>query len=207
MNQRTFGCQMTILIIGGGFGGLLIYMGRLLVEPIWSRFGLSMVLTSVGMFAMLAGIEAMLIRKVGFVPRRSNYGTRERYTSFTTQLWGILFIVAAIVLISLGGVNWLYPGGIQAFMDVFFKDYWGWGVLLFGIGLAAIINGMITLLAGSAGIYQGRSKKMERINGILPLFLGFLFVGMALLLIAEPEQVAKIVGNIISNIRGWILKR
>ncbi len=200
MNQRSFSCQMILLILGGGLGGLLIYTGDLLSEPIWKQIGMSVLLVSMGFFALLGGVEAMIIKRVGFETRRWDSTRAEQYTGLTAQVWGVLFIAASVVLFILAGVNWFYAGGIDAFAASFIEKTWGWGILVCGIGVAAMVNGIIARVARSADLKKRMRPKEDQWAGVLPLVMGGIFLLVGCLLIFAPQVVIQVGKNLVSSV-------
>ena len=188
--------MLWFLIFLLGLGGLFLYTGSRLNMPIASSLGTAFI----GSFVFAGGVHAIITKKLGYEPRDPNFGRRELYTGLAAQLWGILFIVFALVIFILAGVSLFYPGGAEAFWAVSLGKPWGWGILLIGIGLAAIVNGIIHFLAGSAGYYKGLPDLVERISGIVPLILGLGMTVIGLSLILVPDLLIGLFNQIITTI-------
>ena len=89
------------------------------------------------------------------------------YTGLAAQLWGILFIAFAGLVFLLTGIAWFYPGGVEAFLANFLRRPLRCGILLHGICLVVLLNGVIRLLASSAGYYKGLPDRVERFSGVM----------------------------------------
>jgi hypothetical protein len=178
---------------------VLIYAGVRLSWPILTDLGGF----SIGAFALVAGFEAIRTKRLGFETRQRNFGPRELYTGLAAQLWGVLFIAFAILVFILVGVAWLYPGGAGAFWAAFLGRPWGWGIVLLGIGLTLVINGVIRFLAGSAGYYKGLADLVERTSGVIPLFLGSGLALVGLLLILAPGPLTSLARLAANTIQHW----
>jgi hypothetical protein len=173
-----------------------MYAGIHLGLPILTDLGT----TSIGAFALVGGIQAIRTKRLGFETRQRNFGRISMYTGLAAQLLGILFIAFAILVFFLTGIAWLYPGGAEAFWANFLGQPWGWGILLFGIGLAVMVNGVIRLLAGSAGYYKGLPDQVERISGVIPLLFGLGLVTAGLWLIIAPGWVMSLTKQVMTSI-------
>lgn len=155
---------------------------------------------AIGTFILVAGIMTIRSKKIGFELKRPNFGPTEVYRGLAAQLYGILFIAFALLLYAMIGVIWLYPGGIEAFLNFFFGQPWAWGLLLACVGIVAVVNGIIRLMAGSAGYYQGLADKVVRISGVLPLLFGLLLGLIGLLLIFVPDLVVGLFKQLFASI-------
>ena len=181
MHRKSDWVELALL----GLAFVLMYAGvQLKVTALINLGG-----ACIGAFALVAGIQALRTKRVGFETRQRNFGPISTYTGLAAELLGILFIGFGVVVFALAGAASFYPGGAAAFWARFLGQPWGWGIILLGIGLALVINGVIRLLAGSAGYYRGLADLVERISGILPLLLGFGMTIAGLLLIAVPDLV------------------
>ncbi|MGE5303285.1 MAG: hypothetical protein ACM3TN_08140 [Alphaproteobacteria bacterium] len=188
MNRRILAIQLGLLGLGGGLGGALIFVGNRLGQLGLTKAGTYVGIVSIGAFALVSGIHAIVTKKVGFEPRNpATFGRTEIYTGLAAKLWGALFIAFAILLFILAGVTWLYPGGAEAFWTDFLTKPWGWGIILLGIGLTVMTSGFIRLMAGSAGYYTGLADLVERISGAIPFVLGLGMATAGLLLIIAPN--------------------
>jgi len=185
-----------ILIILLGLGALLLKTMPQLNTPAVT----SLVVTGIGIFVLAAGVQTLRSKKIGFESKRANFGPTEVYRGLAAQLYGILFILFALLIFALVGVIWLYPGGIEAFLAAFFAQSWGWGVVITAIGLVAIVSGVIRLMAGSAGYYKGVADKVERISGLLPLLFGLLLGLIGLLLILVPDLLTGVFKQLFNSI-------
>jgi hypothetical protein len=200
MNRRMLWLQLVLL----GLGGALLYTGGQLGQPTLTKVGISLGIASIGTFVLVSGIQAIVTKKLGYEPRRSNFGRREFYTGLTAQLWGILFIAFAVLLFILAGITWLYPGGAEAFWADLLGKPMGWGIILLCIGLTVTTTGIIRLLAGSAGYYTGLADFVERISGIIPLLIGLGMTTIGLLLLVLPEMVTSLAQQTITSIGQWL---
>jgi hypothetical protein len=200
MSKRTLWFQLVLL----GLGGALLYIGGQLGQPTLTQVGISLGIFSIGTFVLVSGVQAIVTKKMGFEPRRPNFGPRELYTGLTAQLWGILFIAFAVLLFILAGVTWLYPGGAEVFWADLLGSPLGWGIVLLCIGLTVVTTGIIRLLAGSAGYYTGLADFVERISGVIPLLIGSGMTTIGLLLIVVPEMVMSLAQQMITSIGQWI---
>jgi hypothetical protein len=201
MNRRIFAIQLALLGVGGGLGGALIFAGNHLGQLALTRAGTCVGIVSIGAFALISGIQAIVTKKLGFEPRNpATFGRTELYTGLAAELWGVLFIAFAILLFILAGVTWLYPGGAEAFCSDFLGKPWGWGIILLGIGLTAMTSGFIRLLAGSAGYYTGLADLVERISGAIPLLLGLGMATAGLLLIIAPTLTTSLAKQMMTSI-------
>ncbi len=188
MNRRILAIQLGLLGLGGGLGGALIFVGNRLGELGLTKAGTCVGIVSIGAFALVSGIHAIVTKKVGFEPRNpATFGRTEIYTGLAAKLWGVLFLTFAVMLFILAGVTWFYPGGTEAFLTDFLAKPWGWGIILLGVGLTAMTSGFIRLLAGSAGYYTGLADLVERIGGAIPLLLGLGLATAGMLLIVAPH--------------------
>jgi hypothetical protein len=201
VNRRIFAIQLALLGLGGGLGGALIFVGNRLGQLALTEAGTYLGILSIGAFALISGIHAIVTKKVGFEPRNpATFGRTELYTGLAAVLWGVLFIAFAILLFILAGVTWRYPGGAQPFLTDFLAKPWGWGIILLGIGLTAMTSGFIRLLAGSAGYYTGLADLVQRISGAIPLLLGLGVATAGLLLIIAPNLTTSVAKQTITSI-------
>jgi hypothetical protein len=200
MSRRMLWLQLILL----GLAGALLYAGSQSGQPTLTKVGISLGIASIGMFVLVSGIQAIVTKKIGFEPRRRNFGPREFYTGLTAQLWGILFIAFAVLFFILAGITWLYPGGAEAFWADLLGSALGWGIILLCIGLTAVTTGIIRLLAGSAGYYTGLADFVERASGIIPLLIGLGMTTSGLLLIVVPETVMSLAQQMITSIGQWL---
>jgi hypothetical protein len=173
-----------------------MYAGVQLSLPILTNLGTA----SIGALALVGGVQAIITRRLGFETRQRNFGRIAMYTGLAAQLWGILFIAFALLVFLLTGIAWLYPGGAEAFWANFLGQPWGWGILLLGIGLAVVVNGVIRLLAGSAGYFKGLPDLVERISGFIPLLIGLGLASAGLWLIIAPGWVMSLTKQVMTFI-------
>ena len=159
----------------------------------------------IGAFALVAGIAAIVTKRLGFETRQRNFGRLEVYTGAAARLWGILFIAFALLVFLLVGIGWFYPGGAEAFWAKFLGQPWGWGIILLAIGLVLVVNGIIRLLAGSAGYYKGLADLVERISGIIPLLIGLGLAAVGLGLIIAPDPLLSLAKQAWTFIRDAVL--
>jgi hypothetical protein len=178
MYHRSDWFELALLLLAF----VLLFAGTRLGLPLLTNLGG----LSIGAFALVGVLRAIITKKLGFETRQRNFGRREMYTGLAAQLWGILFIAFAFLVFILVGAAWLYPGGAEAFWSGLLGKTWGWGIILLGIGLVLVVNGVIQLLAGSAGYYQGLADQVERVGGVLPLLFGSGLSVVGVLLIIAP---------------------
>ena len=197
MYRRTDWLELALL----GLGCVLYYAGSRLGLPVLTTLGG----ISIGAFALVGGIQAIITKRLGFETRQRNFGRREFYTGLTAQLWGILFIAFAILVFVLSGIAWFYPGGAGAFFASFLGRPLGWGILLLGLGLTVLVDGVIRLSAGSAGYYTGLADLVERIGGVIPLLFGLGLTTVGLSLIIVPGWVMSFAGQALASIEQWFL--
>ena len=179
-----------------GLSFVLMFAGTKLNFPVLTNLGI----VSLGGFALVAGIQALRTRRFGFETSQRNFGPISLYNGLAAQLWGFIFIAIAILLFFLAGIAWLYPGGNEAFWTFFFGRSWGWGILLTCAGLVVMVGGIITLISGSAGYYQGLADKVQRISGVIPLAIGSVVAVIGLSLLIFPDWLAGIAHAIIQFI-------
>lgn len=161
---------------------------------------------SIGAFALVGGVQAIITKRLGFETRQRNFGPRELYTGLAAQLWGVLFIAFAILVFILVGIAWIYPGGAEAFWANFLGQTWGWGIILLGIGLTLVVNGIIRLMAGSAGYYKGVADLVERISGVIPLLIGLGLAALGFLLIIAPGPLTSLAKQVMTSLERWFLR-
>jgi hypothetical protein len=175
---------------------VLMVAGAQLSLPVLTNLGG----VSIGAFALVGGIQAIRTRRLGFETRQRNFGPRSIYTGLAAQLWGVLFIAFAILVFILAGVALFYPGGPGAFWAVILGKSWGWGIILTGIGLTAMVSGIIILMAGSAGYYKGLADLVEHLSGFLPLFIGLGVTAIGFLLLIVPGWLMSITHLVITSL-------
>jgi hypothetical protein len=197
MYRRSDWLELGFLVLGF----VLLYTGIRLNFPILTNLGN----ISIGVFALVGGIQAIIIKRLGFETRQRNFGPREMYTGLAAQLWGILLIAFAMLVFILTGIAWFYPGGTEAFWSNFLGRPWGWGIISLCIGLPVMVSGIIHLLAGSAGYYKGLADLVERISGVIPLVIGSGLAFLGLLLILVPTLVMSLAQQMLSSLQQWFL--
>lgn len=192
MYKKSDWIQLALL----GLAFVLMYAGTQLGLPVLINLGSA----SIGAFALVGGIQAIVTKRLGFETRQRNFGPVEMYTGLAAQLWGVLFIAFALLVFFLTGVSWFYHGGAEAFWADFLGHTWGWGILLLGIGLTLVVNGVIRLLAGSAGYYKGLTDLVQRISGIIPLLIGLGMTIVGLLLLVVPGLIMGLIKLVMNSI-------
>jgi hypothetical protein len=159
---------------------------------------------SIGAFALVAGIQAIRTKRLGFETRQRNFGPISMYTGLAAQLLGVVLAAFALAVFGLSGATLFYPGGAEAFWADFLGQAWGWGLILLGVGLALVILGVVRLMAGSAGYYRGMPDLVERVSGIIPLLIGFGMAFLGFLLIVVPGLVMGLARIAMTSAVHWI---
>ena len=182
-----------------GLGFVLMFAGTRLSLPVLTALGGA----SIGFFALVGGIAALKTKRLGFETRQPNFGRREMYTGLAAQLWGVLFIAFALLVFLLDGIAWFSPHGAEAFWADFLGRPWGWGILALCIGLTTLVSGIIQLVAGSAGYYQGWADRVQRIGAVIPLLFGLGLSTIGVLLIVIPGVVLGATHGLMILLERW----
>jgi hypothetical protein len=179
-----------------GLAVVLLYAGVKLGLPLLTNLGG----LCIGAFGLVAGIQTLRTKHLGFETRQKNFGPITTYTGLAAQLWGALFLAFAGLVFVLVGVAWFYPGGAEAFWSSFFATSWGWGFILIAAGAAFGVSGLATLLAGSGGYYKGLQDRVIRASGFLPLFFGMALAALGLFLILFPGWLGQMFQRILGTL-------
>lgn len=165
-------------------------------------------LTSLGLFCfgpilLITGIDLFIRKRLGFQPRRWKAGQYELYTGLSAQMWGVYFSLMGIMVMAFALAYGLYPGGPEKFWSDLLGTRLGLGFVLFLIGLMVAIDGVIRILAGTAGHNVGLPANvgncLERIGGGIVFLFGMALIGIALILNLAP--------GIVDQLFHWVVSR
>jgi hypothetical protein len=180
------------LIYSGSRFGLpaLVGLGTACLAAVVGMHGLDMLLTKKAVFRAAGGI---------------GYGVpREVFSGPAAQLWGLVFLVGAALLLVLAFAAAFVPGGMEAFWRVALGSHLGWGLALIGLGLFVAALGLIRIMAGTAGLDFGIPARaaglLQRLGGAVVLLLGAGLVALGLWIALAPRTLAALARRLLGSI-------
>ena len=188
------------MLLSGG----LAFAGEKFSLPILTNVAL----LGVGLLMILVGGELIITKRAEFALGGWAYTqAKETFKGLAAQLWGVLFLGLGLLATLVTLVRWIFPAAASSFWNSLQGTPAGLGLVLTGLGLAAILYGIIRLLAGSAGVDLGRltglSNILDRMAGAVVVLVGLALAFFGLLLIAAPGVVWAIIGLAKAQILHW----
>jgi hypothetical protein len=173
------------------------------------RYGMAPIMgsgfASIGIAAMISGLESIITRKAAFVPWSLSGRSLGRYASLSAVLWGMLFLVFGGLAILAGAATALYAGGLGAAVEWVFQSSLGWLLLGLLAGLLTFSLGLIRVLSGKAYSDPSLVSQLrdvgERLGGLVMMLAG---LGMAVAgLVAGVAPGAGLAA--LSSVGDWLL--
>jgi len=194
MKSKASSLQLGLFLLGV----LILIIGNRLSIPTSIFIGV----LCFGLVCLIAGIQMIVTRHANFFTRTN--APHENYTGLPAQLWGVLFLLLAMLFFILALAGLFLPGGEEAFWELFLNKPMGWGVLLLLLGTYTVVYGIIRLMAGSAvagtGFIAGVNNLGGRFLGGLSLLFGLGLVLFGLALIIAPGVLAAIFNNFVTGV-------
>ena len=149
----------------------------------------SLGLVCFGLILIIYGIALFHRKRLEFQLKKGDIGPHEVYTGLSAQLWGVYFGLMGIFVAAFAIAYGFYPGGPDKFWAALLGTSLGWGMVLILIGLMVAIEGVIHIIAGTAGhnvvLPASVGNCLERFGG----GLAFLF-GIALMVCGAVLAIA-----------------
>ncbi len=184
-NWTPSGLQVILFAIGGG----LLYLGQDWGVPWASEVGIGFL----GALLIAIGLDTILKRLTVF-GADGWANVVESYRGALAMLWGVIFVLAGVLMAAVVIMNALVPGGVGELWRDWLLGSTGMGVLLSLVGMLLMLNGLIRALAGSAVATLARmgtlSRAVDRLTGAIWLGVGMAITAVGLLLLVAPGWIA-----------------
>jgi hypothetical protein len=181
-------------------GVACLYAGKQTRNNLLSSLGL----VCFGLVLLIAGISLIVRKRLEFQLKKGDIGPHEIYTGLSAQLWGVYFSLLGILMMAFGVAYGLYRGGPEKFWADLLGTRLGVGFVLFLIGLMIAIDGVIRLLAGTAGhnvvLPANVGNCLERAGGAIITLFGMALIGCGVVIVLAPGIFDRMLHTILSGL-------
>jgi len=185
--------QIGLFIVGVG----CLYAGKQAGSTLLTSLGL----LCFGLILLIAGVNLFIRKRLEFQLKKGDIGPHEVYTGFSAQLWGVYFTLMGLLVIAFAAGYGFFPGGPDQIWSALLGTHLGQGMILLLIGLMGSIDGIIRLIAGTAGHNVVLPAKvgncLERLGGGVSVLFGLALCGIGLLRLVTPGIIDQLVHKII----------
>ncbi len=179
-------------------GVVCLYAGKRTGNNLLSSLGLF----CFGLVLLIAGISLIVRKRLEFQLKKGDIGPHEIYTGLSAQLWGVYFSLLGILMMAFGVAYGLYPGGPEKFWADLLGTRLGLGLVLFLLGLMISIDGVIRILAGTAGhnvvLSANVGNCLERAGGGIISLFGMALIGCGVIVVLAPGIFDQLLHDILS---------
>ena len=157
-------------------------------------FLMNLAMICFGLLLILLGLEEIVTQVT--VYRMAGWSAAqalETYQALAAQLWGLIFAAMGGMIIIVILTNWIAPVTGPRIWNALMNGKTVAGLVLGGMGAMAALNGLISMLGGSAAGNAGRlatlSNLLARLGGTVTLIFGLGMSAVALILLTAPGLV------------------
>jgi hypothetical protein len=192
MHLNKTAVQIGLFIVGVG----CLYAGKQARAELLTSLGLF----CFGLILLIIGVNLIIRKRLEFQLKKGDIGPHEVFTGLSAQLWGVYFSLMGLMVIAFAAAYGLFSGGSEKIWSAILGTHLGQGMVLFLIGLLISIEGVIRLIAGTAGHNVVLSEKagncLERFGGGISLLFGLTLVGIGMLLLVAPGLINQFIHKI-----------